>query len=156
MKMVNPDDECNLSTLEHEGNILQGLDNEYIIKLLDKSKNPEPLFRTPNASFDNTHKDSLNSLDTTESQFAYLVLEFAPKGDLFEVVNINGSLTHAVARHFFIQLVWGIEYLHQKGIKHRDIKLENILLDQNYKVKIADFGYATHHHSDTAIVGSKG
>ena len=47
------------------------------------------------------------------------------------------------AQKYFIQLISGVEYLHERGVSHRDIKPENILLDDNDDVKISDFGMAT-------------
>jgi serine/threonine protein kinase len=51
-------------------------------------------------------------------------------------------LTEAEAARIFAQLVEGVDYLHQNGIIHRDLKLENILLDKNRNIKIIDFGFA--------------
>lgn len=47
------------------------------------------------------------------------------------------------AQKYFKQLLYGIEYLHEKGVAHRDIKPENLLLDRNDNLKISDFGMAT-------------
>jgi len=47
-----------------------------------------------------------------------------------------------VVKHYAKQLVEGITYMHRQGIAHRDLKLENVLLDSNFDLKIADFGFA--------------
>jgi len=51
-------------------------------------------------------------------------------------------LKDQAARRLFAQLVSGVGYLHKKGIVHRDLKLENLLLDQNRNIIITDFGFA--------------
>ncbi|KAF2177560.1 Pkinase-domain-containing protein [Zopfia rhizophila CBS 207.26] len=83
-------------------------------------------------------KDAFNEDDTL-----YLVLDFAPEGDLFNWIARNQKLTEAEARKVLIQLFQGIKYLHERKIVHRDIKPENILLvDKNLGIKLADFGLA--------------
>ncbi len=51
-------------------------------------------------------------------------------------------LSEREARHIFKQLVAAIHYCHSNHIVHRDIKVENILLDSNWRVKLADFGFS--------------
>ncbi|TRM68013.1 snf 1 [Schizophyllum amplum] len=67
------------------------------------------------------------------------VMEYAG-GELFNYLINNGRLPLEQARHFFQQIVSGIEYSHRLKIVHRDLKPENILLDDDLNIKIADFG----------------
>ena len=58
------------------------------------------------------------------------------------------------AAHLTMQVLDGVNYLHQKGIVHRDLKLENILLDESQpcmRVKIADFGLSKVQHSSSPV-----
>lgn len=73
----------------------------------------------------------------------YIVLEIAKGGELFDYIANSGELQEDEARFFFKQLLMGLDYCHNKqGIAHRDLKPENLLLDENYNLKIADFGFA--------------
>ena len=73
----------------------------------------------------------------------FTVLEYAANGDLFDFVSSNGGkLTQIDSMKIFQQIINGLEYLHLKGIAHRDIKLENILMDKDNNAKISDFGFA--------------
>ena len=74
------------------------------------------------------------------SNYYILVVELVPGGDLLELVQRKQRLTEAEARKYFHELMLGLACCHQNGIAHRDIKLENLLLDQNGVLKIADFG----------------
>ena len=76
-------------------------------------------------------------------EFPVLLFEEAINGDLFHVVrNTKDGLPEIVARTYFHQLFHALKHLHACGIYHRDIKLENLLLDHNYNLKLADFGLA--------------
>jgi serine/threonine protein kinase len=69
-------------------------------------------------------------------------MEYVSGGELFQFVEERGRLSEYQAAKFLSQLLDGVEYLHQNRIYHRDLKLENILLDKDYNIKITDFGLA--------------
>jgi serine/threonine protein kinase len=71
-----------------------------------------------------------------------IVLEYAEGGELFEFLARTGRLGAEVARTLMAQLVEGLAHIHGQGVSHRDIKPENILLDGEFRPKIADFGFA--------------
>lgn len=76
-------------------------------------------------------------------KYFFFVMEYASGGDLLQLMKRKNRLTEHAARGIFIQLVRGLKYIHSKGILHRDIKLDNILLieaDGDVKAKICDFG----------------
>merc|ERR1712146_260401 len=63
--------------------------------------------------------------------YNFLVLDFAEKGDLCDYVYDHEYLSEREARKIMLQLVRGVRYLHDRGIAHRDLKLDNIFLDAN-------------------------
>lgn len=67
-------------------------------------------------------------------------MELCAGGDLLSYVRRRRHLKESVAKFIFWQIIRGIQYCHSKNIIHRDIKLENILLDARGQVKICDFG----------------
>ncbi|KAK6612666.1 Fatty acyl-CoA synthetase and RNA processing-associated kinase 1 [Botrytis cinerea] len=69
---------------------------------------------------------------------------------LHEMVETESKLDNA-ARRLFAQLVSGVGYLHKKGIVHRDLKLENLLLDRNRNIIITDFGFANTFNPDDEL-----
>lgn len=71
-----------------------------------------------------------------------IILEYASGGELFDYILNHRYLKDPAARRLFAQLVSGVGYLHKKGIVHRDLKLENLLLDRNKHIIITDFGFA--------------
>ncbi|ESQ30749.1 hypothetical protein EUTSA_v10011509mg [Eutrema salsugineum] len=70
----------------------------------------------------------------------YMVLECVTGGDLFDRIVSKGKLSETEGRKLFQQLIDGISYCHNKGVFHRDLKLENVLLDAKGHIKITDFG----------------
>uniref|UniRef100_M1BBR9 Serine/threonine-protein kinase SAPK1 n=1 Tax=Solanum tuberosum TaxID=4113 RepID=M1BBR9_SOLTU len=73
-----------------------------------------------------------------------IVMEYAAGGELFERICNAGRFSEDEARFFFQQLISGVSYCHSMQICHRDLKLENTLLDDSSKprLKICDFGYS--------------
>lgn len=71
-----------------------------------------------------------------------IILEYASGGELFDYILNHRYLKDNAARRLFAQLVSGVGYLHKRGIVHRDLKLENLLLDRNRNIIITDFGFA--------------
>jgi len=74
----------------------------------------------------------------------YLMLEMAPGGELYGLLQSRGQFSEARSAWYFKQMVEAIQYCHKKPIIHRDIKPENILIGLQDTLKIADFGWAVH------------
>ena len=74
----------------------------------------------------------------------FILMEYAENGELFDLISSTGKFSEDVARYFFIQLLYTLNYMHNKAqICHRDIKPDNILIDKDFNLKVADFGFAT-------------
>jgi serine/threonine protein kinase len=71
-----------------------------------------------------------------------MVMEYASGGELFEYVQKRKRLGEIRAKMLMFQILSAVDYLHLKGIVHRDLKLENVLMDGDGNVKLADFGFA--------------
>nr|XP_006818449.1 PREDICTED: serine/threonine-protein kinase MARK1-like [Saccoglossus kowalevskii] len=90
------------------------------------------------------HPNIIAVYDAVETdKTLYFIMEYAPNGDLLDFINTHGHLEEEEARTVFKQLISAIAFCHQKGIAHRDIKCDNILLDEKYNVKLTDFGFST-------------
>ncbi|XAR62139.1 Non-specific serine/threonine protein kinase [Bertholletia excelsa] len=88
-----------------------------------------------------------------------IVMEYAAGGELFERICNSGRFSENEARFFFQQLISGVSYCHSMQICHRDLKLENTLLDGSTapRVKICDFGYSkssVFHSQPKSAVGT--
>ena len=72
----------------------------------------------------------------------YMIMELAPNGDLLDRVRKMKKIPEQQAAVWFSQLVNGMEYCHDKGVVHRDLKCENLILDAENNLKVTDFGFA--------------
>lgn len=72
-------------------------------------------------------------------------------GEIFDYLVAHGKMKEKEARTKFRQLVSAIDYCHSKNIVHRDLKAENILLDADLNVKVADFGLANIFEPDKKL-----
>nr|CAD7266009.1 unnamed protein product [Timema shepardi] len=72
-------------------------------------------------------------------------LQFAENGSLLDIIRRDNYIDEVRARRWFQQIVDGVGYCHERGVVHRDIKCENLLMDIEYNIKLADFGFARGH-----------
>lgn len=79
--------------------------------------------------------------DGKQVPVAYMALELITGGELFDFV-AQGAFSEQICRFYFKQMLQVMHHVHSRGTAHRDLKPENILLDENFNVKIADFGFA--------------
>ena len=74
----------------------------------------------------------------------YLILEFAPGGELYKKLTIQLRFTEPETARYILDMARALDYCHQKHVIHRDIKPENLLLGLHGELKIADFGWSVH------------
>ncbi|GMT06212.1 hypothetical protein PENTCL1PPCAC_28386, partial [Pristionchus entomophagus] len=116
--VIEPD---NLLKIEREIAIMKTLDHPHIVKMYEVLRS---------------------------ERFLYIVTEFCRGGELFETLVERGRITENDAKRWFHQACSAVLYCHERGIVHRDLKAENILLDRNGDVKIIDFGFANYFRPD--------
>lgn len=93
------------------------------------------------------HPNIVNLVEVMKSgKYIGIVLEYASGGELFDYILQHKYLKENVAKKLFAQLVSGVDYMHSKGLIHRDLKLENLLLDKHKNVIISDFGFVNSYN----------
>lgn len=93
------------------------------------------------------HPNIVNLVEVMKSgKYIGIVLEYASGGELFDYILTHKYLKENLAKKFFAQLVSGVDYMHSKGLIHRDLKLENLLLDKNKNIIILDFGFVNSYN----------
>ncbi|XP_076847200.1 MAP/microtubule affinity-regulating kinase 4 isoform X2 [Brachyhypopomus gauderio] len=128
---------------------------EVAIKIIDKTQlNPtslQKLFREVRIMKTLRHPNIVQLFEVIETEKTlYLIMEYASGGEVFDYLVSHGRMKEVEARAKFRQIVSAVHYCHQKNIVHRDLKAENLLLDADSNIKIADFGF-----SNEFTIGSK-
>ncbi|XP_078212613.1 serine/threonine-protein kinase MARK1 isoform X17 [Callithrix jacchus] len=128
---------------------------EVAVKIIDKTQlNPtslQKLFREVRIMKILNHPNIVKLFEVIETEKTlYLVMEYASGGEVFDYLVAHGRMKEKEARAKFRQIVSAVQYCHQKCIVHRDLKAENLLLDGDMNIKIADFGF-----SNEFTVGNK-
>jgi BR serine/threonine kinase len=97
------------------------------------------------------HPHILRMYEVFESpNHLHIVVEHAANGELLDLLVQQKRVPEEVGIEMLREIVYALEYLHHHGICHRDLKPENILLDENRRIKIADFGFARWMRQDVA------
>lgn len=120
---------------------------EVAIKIIDKTQlNPsslQKLFREVRIMKHLNHPNIVKLYEVIETDRSlYLVMEYASGGEVFDYLVAHGRMKEKEARAKFRQILSAVQYCHQKHILHRDLKAENLLMDSEFNIKIADFGFS--------------
>ena len=119
-------------------NSLKELKNPYIVNLISSGK-------------------GIINWKNHKKQRQYIILENAPNGELINYIYYPKSgFSERLSKLIFAKILEGVQACHNAGICHRDLKMENILLDEKFSPKIIDFGFATLNKNNlTDIMGTK-
>ncbi|KAG7271918.1 hypothetical protein CRUP_024568, partial [Coryphaenoides rupestris] len=106
--------------------------DSYVTKNLRREGHIQQMIRHPNIT------QLLDILETENSY--YLVMELCPGGNLMNRIYDKNRLEERETQKYVRQLVMAVEHLHRAGVVHRDLKIENLLLDEQDNIKLIDFG----------------
>ncbi|CAF1540663.1 unnamed protein product [Rotaria magnacalcarata] len=130
---------------------IREIDNkEFAVKIIDRDKAPSDFV----SKFLPRELDIIRTLDHPNiikvqqiletKSLTLIIMEYASNGDLLDYINKTTRLQESVARRMFRELSDAIYYIHLRNICHRDLKCENLLLDNHLRIKLADFGFSRY------------
>jgi serine/threonine protein kinase len=123
----------------NECEIMKDLDHPNIVKMVGYSDNSDAIKE-----------------DGSKLPVNYIAMEYAENGEIFDFIAESGKFSEKEARYYFHQLIGALEYMHGEGYAHRDIKPENLLLDEEFNLKVADFGFTTKAKVSNSKKGTYG
>ena len=116
-----PDD---YQSVKQEINILKSVKHKHIVQLYDVLQTPRHIF---------------------------IIMEYCEGKDLLDYILTKSKLSEEESLKYFHQLINALFYLHSQNIAHRDIKIDNMLLDRNRDLKLVDFGLSTKYPDDNLL-----
>ena len=122
------------SNFLRETSILSFLDHPNIIKMINFQK-----------SIADPHKTK------GEQDLSYIALEYAAHGDLFDIIARSKAMSRTLTLSIFKSILGAISHMHENGIAHLDLKVENLLLTEDYKVKLTDFDLSQSVYSGQQV-----
>eukprot|EP00331_Platyophrya_macrostoma_P006575 CAMPEP_0176420880 /NCGR_PEP_ID=MMETSP0127-20121128/8853_1 /TAXON_ID=938130 /ORGANISM="Platyophrya macrostoma, Strain WH" /LENGTH=385 /DNA_ID=CAMNT_0017801527 /DNA_START=204 /DNA_END=1361 /DNA_ORIENTATION=+ len=137
-------------SFENELNIFQLKPHKNLLQCIEIIKNARFFFSNPQVRTSENRKPL-----PTEGFYHILVLKYQANGDFLDFVK-KRKLDERVTRYYFAQLLDALEHMHSNGYCHRDLKIENILVDQNYDLVLTDFGHSIKyrdHNGEKVFIG---
>ncbi|KAF2070941.1 hypothetical protein CYY_007747 [Polysphondylium violaceum] len=133
--------------------------NLYAMKVLNK----KDMLKKKQIAHTNTEKMVLSTMDHPfivrlhfafqNEEFLFMCMDYVPGGELFHHLQKAGKFPEELAKFYIAEVICSLNYLHSNNIIYRDIKPENILLDEEGHIKLTDFGLSKS--GITSVVGSK-
>ncbi|XP_042175771.1 serine/threonine-protein kinase SIK2 isoform X2 [Oncorhynchus tshawytscha] len=122
------------------------------IKIIDKTRlnpsNLEKIYREVQIMKLLNHPHIIKLYQVMETKdMLYIVTEYAKNGEMFDYLTSNGRMSEDEAQKKFGQILTAVDYCHRHHIVHRDLKTENLLLDANMNIKLADFGFGNFYNA---------
>ncbi|KAJ3187535.1 Serine/threonine-protein kinase par-1 [Gaertneriomyces sp. JEL0708] len=129
---------------------------EVAIKIIDKTaldeKKLSKLYREVRIMKLLHHPNIVKLYEVIETKTTvFLVMEYASGGELYDYLVVHGKMKEKEARAKFRQILSAVSYCHKKRVIHRDLKAENLLLDANLDIKIADFGFSNYYDPESKL-----
>jgi serine/threonine protein kinase len=154
-------------TISSEINALSKISHENIVKMIAYNLNGNVIKQCQNLNNNNqivkTHGNTLLQNPINNKSVKYIIMELGERGALLELLLNKKAFPVKIARFFFKQMVNGLIYLHSNNIAHRDIKLENFIVDRNFNIKFIDFGFCCEIKdtkgdlvTHTKVIGTEG
>ena len=99
-----------------------------------------------------SHKNIIQLYQVMESDsFMYIITEYAAKGEIFDWLVTNKRMSEKRAAETFSQILNAVNYCHKNNVVHRDLKAENLLLDHEDNIKLADFGFSNYYKEGVSL-----
>jgi serine/threonine-protein kinase SIK3 len=119
------------------------------VKIVDKAdldeENQKKIFREIDIMRRLNHPNIIRLYQVMETEaMIYIITEYAANGEIFDYLVNNGRMPEPQACRVFAQILSAVRYCHSIGVVHRDLKAENLLLDSENRIKLADFGFSNY------------